>query len=161
MKLADFRSEMHAMRLSHANELMYLAAKHLKLETKRCSDSAAALKATLVTLIQQVCPSNVEQVINKANNWLNNTVANMSSQELRELEKRRQTLEKSPPSTSDVIHQASNLSKPGKPKKDMGFSAKGTKMGWLQSLESRGRKEGSPVPRAPQSNHPWPKWTEH
>lgn len=77
MKLTEFKSEMYAMRVSHANELMCLAAKHLEQEAKRCSNSAAALKATSITLIQQAAPATAQQIIAKANIGLNITVANM------------------------------------------------------------------------------------
>lgn len=147
LKLPEFRSEMHAMRISHANELMVLAARHLEMEARRCTDSAAALKATSVTVIQQVSPDTADQIVTKANTGLDITVANMSSQEFRELEKRRQVLEKAPPTISDTIDPASNLSRTlNKPDREKGFQGRGQGRGGSRSWRGKGNR-GKPYAR--------------
>lgn len=141
-KLTEFRTQAHAMKLSHANELMVLAAKHLEDEAKRCSDSAAALKATSISLIQQVSPANAQQIVTKANTGWDITVANMSSQEFRELEKRRQLLEHSPATINDIVDPASKLTRPT-PKKETekGFQPRGRGRGGARPWKNRGGRK--------------------
>lgn len=102
MKLPAFRTDLHALRVKHAREEMALAAKHLEGEIKENLDNAANLRAAAVSSVQQSNPTKADQILQDASTAYDITVANMGGNEFKELERRRQTLEASPPPWSET-----------------------------------------------------------
>lgn len=143
MKLEEFRSELHQMRLRHAREQMQLAAQHLEKETQINLDSAADMRSNAITSIQQSIPDRAERVIREASVSYDITVANMGANEFRELDKRRQTLQASPPTTGDIIDPVSNIARSttrsdeNKGFRGRGRGGRGASRSWRNS---RGRK---------------------
>lgn len=112
MKLPNFRSALQAMRMKHAKEIMLLAADHLDKEVKRNSDQAAVMKSGAIKLINENNPPDVAaKIIAEASASYDITISNMASNEYKEFERRRQTLERSPPTPGDIQDPAANVAK--------------------------------------------------
>lgn len=142
MKIGDFRTELHATKIKHAKELMKLAIKHLELETKRCNEQSASMKATAVGIIQQLSPTDAEEIVTKSNTGLDITIANISANEYKDLERRRQKLQQSPPTFSDIVDPASNVSSnAAKPEKEKVFPRGGRGRGGSRPGRSRGGRK--------------------
>lgn len=136
MKIPEFRAELHSMRMRHAKEEMKLAATHLENEVTTYMDSSANMRSAAVTNVQQTSPDRGEVIIQNASIAYDITVANMSGNEFKELDLRRQTLQDSPPTVGDIIDPVSNVTKTtAKATEDKGFR--------------RGRGRGGSRPRKP------------
>lgn len=99
------------MRLRHAHEEKALAAHHLEKEVASNLDSASNLRAAAVSSVQQSAPDKADEILQNASTAYDITVANMAGIELKGLEKRRQTLETSPPTTGDIIDPVLKVAK--------------------------------------------------
>lgn len=142
MKIGDFRQELHATKVRHAQELMRLTIKHLELETTRCNDQSAAMKATAIGIIQQVMPDEAQDIVTKANTGLDITIANISANEYKDLEKRRQKLQQAAPTFSDVVDPVVNISSHAtKPKKEKDFPRGGRGRGGPRYWRSQGGRK--------------------
>lgn len=112
MKLPNFRTALQAARMKHAKEIMSLAADHLEKEVRRNSDQAAAMKAGAIKLINEDnSPEEAAKIIAEASASYDITISNMGSNEYKEFERRRQTLERSPPTPGDIQDPAANVAK--------------------------------------------------
>lgn len=150
MKIREFRTELHATRIKHTRELMELAINHLATETKRCNDQSAAMKATAIGIVQQLSPTDAQEIVTKANTGLDITIANISANEYKDLEKRRQKLQQSPPTFSDIVDPATNAcSKAVKPEKGKVFPRGGRGRGGSCPWRARGGGGGGVENRMP------------
>lgn len=111
MKIPEFRSDLHNMRVKQAKEEMKLAATYLKKEVATFIDSAANLRSAAVSNIQQKLPDRAEAIIRDASVAYDITVANMGGNEFKELDKRSKTLQSSPPTVGDIVDPVSNVAK--------------------------------------------------
>lgn len=106
---------------------MKLAATHLQKEVATNLASAANMRSAAVSNIQQTAPEQAESIIQNASIAYNITVANMSGNEFRDLDKPRQTLQSAPPTVGDIIDPVSNVVKTSTktPEENKGFRRRG------------------------------------
>lgn len=112
MKLPGFRKSLQEMRIRHARDIMNLAAEHLEKEVARNNGSAASIKAAAIKQVYETNPPDVAQrIIASANVSYDITISNMSNNEFKDLERRRQALERAPPSAGDILDPAANVAR--------------------------------------------------
>lgn len=146
MKLPAFRKSLQEMRTTHAREIMNLAADHLEKEVTRNNGSAASIKSAAIKQVYETNPPEVAQrIITCANLSYDITISNMSNNEFRDLERRRQALERAPPTAGDILDPAANVARTTARAPPSGTSNTQNPT-WGFHQRGRGRGRGGPRP---------------
>lgn len=174
MKLGPFTTALKEMRMRHAKDIMNLPADHLgkeillinifnlEKEMVHNNESAAAMKKAAVDLINGMnSPKDANKIINEASVSYDITIANMGSNEYKELEKQRQIFEQSPPTMNDILDPAANVactttkaSVSNNNPNPQGFQGRGRGRGGARPWRNRGEGNRTTGPPSEQL-HKW------
>lgn len=116
MKMAPFQTALQALRVRHSKEIMLLSADFLDKEVATQNECAGMMKAAAIQLIYDKNQRDVaDKIVREASTSYDITISNMASNEYKEFERRRRTLEESPspphPTAGDILNPAANVAK--------------------------------------------------